>query len=840
KNTLSQTTTATKTFAVLAILAIAGLAFGLGDTWRPITSPAGIGERGHETAKGGDDGQLVGSTLISSALAQGSPPPVADAGFDETFAVDAKVTLDGSRTTDPEGELLAFSWSLVSAPANSGAALSEPTTVKPTFTVDQPGDYVFELIVTAGPRTSAPDSVTISTVNSAPVAAAGPDQAIATVQTVELDGSASSDIDGDGLSYAWSLISAPAGSAATFSDASAARPSFFADLAGTYVAQLIVDDGTVPSAADQVTISTANVAPVADAGPDLTAAEGQTVELEPGRSTDVDGDALAYDWALIVRAKDSVAVLTEPTAGRPVLTLDKAGVYVLQLIVDDGAATSAADTVTVSTENTPPVAVAGADQSVLTGAEVTLDGAGATDVDGDRLNHGWAILSAPAGSAAVLDDPTAVGPTFTADIAGDYVAQLIVGDGTERERRDADTVVITTANSAPVAEAGADQSVTPGATVQLDGSASSDPDSDPLTFAWSILSQPAGGAVSLSDPGAQAPTFVATLPGNYIVQLIVADGAVDGAPDTVTISTLNSRPTAAAGPDQTVTKGDEVQLDGGASADADNDALSFKWALIAAPAGTSASISDTTAAAPVFTTDSAGTYIAQLIVSDAALASLPATVVITATNTPPVANAGPDQSVIATAPAHLDGSASSDADEDPLTFAWSLITVPAGSAAQLDDPSFEKPSFTADKPGTYTARLIVNDGFDDSDPDEATVTATNRAPIANAGPDKQFAAGSEAKVDGGGSSDPDGHDLSYAWSLVSVPAGSAAQLTDPNIKDPSFTPDLEGNYVVLLVVNDGFVNSPSDSVVISTFGAPSGVNFAPFLDPVGNQTVALG
>ncbi len=62
KNTPSRTTTARKAFAVLAILAVAGLAFGLGDTWRPITGPAGISERAGDSASGGDGGQLVGTT----------------------------------------------------------------------------------------------------------------------------------------------------------------------------------------------------------------------------------------------------------------------------------------------------------------------------------------------------------------------------------------------------------------------------------------------------------------------------------------------------------------------------------------------------------------------------------------------------------------------------------------------------------------------------------------------------------------------------------------------------------------------------------------------------------
>ena len=80
----------------------------------------------------------------------------------------------------------------------------------PSFVVDRPGTYVAQLIVNDGTVNSAPDTVTISTLNSAPVANAGPDQAVSVGQAVGLDGSASSDVDGDPLTFSWALTSAPA------------------------------------------------------------------------------------------------------------------------------------------------------------------------------------------------------------------------------------------------------------------------------------------------------------------------------------------------------------------------------------------------------------------------------------------------------------------------------------------------------------------------------------------------------------------------------------------------------------------------------------------------------
>jgi RHS repeat-associated protein len=186
-------------------------------------------------------------------------------------------------------------------------------------------------------------------------------------------------------------------------------------------------------------------------------------------------------------------------------------------------------------------------------------------------------------------------------------------------------------------------------------------------------------------------------------------------------------------------------------------------------------------------------------------------------NHQPLADAGSDMTAHVGDTVTLDGSGSADVDGDPLTYRWSL-TTPQGSNAQLSDPNAEQPSFHVDVKGQYIGTLIVNDGKLSSDADQVTITAGNSPPVAHISvqPEGGVDVNTEVTLDGSSSSDLDNDALTYQWTLIRPPGSSAALM--PDSSDPAkqrLVPDMSGDYLVRLVVNDGEANSEPETITIS-------------------------
>ncbi|MBI3478744.1 MAG: hypothetical protein HY016_00050 [Nitrosomonadales bacterium] len=285
----------------------------------------------------------------------------------------------------------------------------------------------------------------------------------------------------------------------------------------------------------------ANAAPVANAGIIQNVVTATLVTLNGSASSDANGDPLTYSWTLSSKPAGSAATLTGSTSVAPTFTADVAGSYVVSLVVNDGKVNSAAATVTITATiaNAAPVANAGTAQNVVTNTLVTLNGSASSDANGDPLTYSWTLTSRPIGSLAVLIGATSVAPTFTADVAGSYVASLVVNDGKVNSVAATVTITATIANAAPVANAGTAQNVLINTLVTLNGSASSDANGDPLTYSWTLTSKPVGSLAALTGATSIAPTFTADVAGTYVASLVVNDGKVNSTPAAVTITVIN-------------------------------------------------------------------------------------------------------------------------------------------------------------------------------------------------------------------------------------------------------------------------------------------------------------
>ena len=477
--------------------------------------------------------------------------------------------------------------------------------------------------------------------------------------------------------------------------------------------------------------------------------------------------------------------------------------------IDNVSLVSAADLLLI---NKAPVAQAGADQIVVTGGYIVkLNGSASSDPNNDNLTYLW---TAPPGitlSSTTTANPTFLSPEVTTKT--NYTFTLVVNDGTLDSPPDVVAVTVQQDNVVPIASAGSDLSVNEGAVAALDGSASLDPDNGDLTFLWSGPSE-----IVLSSTTAAQPTFTAPevlVNTDYTFSLVVNDGSVSSATDkvVVTVKQVNKEPVSNAGADQSVNEGATATLDGSASSDLDKNTLTFLWT---APAGIT--LSSTTVAKPSFTAPEGlvnTDFTFTLVVSDGALSSKADQVVVTVKhgNNEPVANAGADQSVNGGATATLDGSASSDPEKNTLTYLWTAPTGVTLSSTTVAKPSFTAPEVQIDTDYTFT--LVVSDGALSSKADQVVVTVkqVNKAPIAYAGVNKSVKMGSSLQLDGTGSRDVDKDPITYLWTAPDGIKLSSTTVAKPTFIAPTVTADK--NLIITLMVNDGKINSPIDTIVVT-------------------------
>lgn len=391
--------------------------------------------------------------------------PEARAGADLRVNIGQDVTLDGSASFDPDGHIASYQWTLVQGkvsdltgtsspvlnsdgnmPLSSvpASGLTDPSSPVQRFKVVEGKNWSnglfveFKLVVTDNSGLSSEDRVVLN-VNRPPISRPGADRTVLSTDDVILDGSASTDADGNIVAYRWYQYSGPTAVLTGTNNAQVhvAIPQNVADGAKLVFGLSVTDnEGSIYDNHVTLTVRLANRYPVAVAGADVQADERTQVQLSGAGSYDPEGGALTYRWTQL---SGPDAHLGLPTAAESIVSFTAPDVaqtganMVFELAVTDSVGLTHRDTVNVSINNVnrPPRArlfftPGGVDE----GSVVRLYAEPVSaDPDGDNVSYQWLQFSGP---SVTLTGAATEAVSFTApqtDESGTSVGiRLIVTD----------------------------------------------------------------------------------------------------------------------------------------------------------------------------------------------------------------------------------------------------------------------------------------------------------------------------------------------------------------------------------------------------------------------------
>jgi PKD repeat protein len=325
-----------------------------------------------------DGRQMMCSQTTASKIVLVNSAPVADAGLDQLTNPNEIVTFDGAGSIDPDGNVTEYLWDFGDGATATGA------NVEHAF--EAPGTYTVTLTVLDNsglPCNRGTDKMLV-TVNTSPVANAGPDQLNLCEKTVQFNGAGSSDPDGSVVAYEWDFgDGTPVGVGPT--------PTHSYTAPGTYTVTLrVADDSQLTSGTHSDTmlvVINAPPVPIIQTEAKVCPEPRGQFNLSASESYDSDGAITAYKWDF----GDGSPIKTEKNVTH---AYTSPGEYTVTLTVTDDSALECGDGTTkqIVIANTPPVAEAGVDLITCvqtTGCGITLDAGESVDADGDHLSYYW-------------------------------------------------------------------------------------------------------------------------------------------------------------------------------------------------------------------------------------------------------------------------------------------------------------------------------------------------------------------------------------------------------------------------------------------------------------------
>jgi len=586
--------------------------------------------------------------------------------------------------------------------------------------------------------------------------------------------------------------------------------------ATTAVAHLVIGAGATPGTRDVVVATTPEqvtlagafavkavvLPPVPSAGGPYTGTSGIAVSFSAAGSSDPGGFGLAYAWTF---GDGGTATGIAPTH-----TYAAPGNFAVNVTVSNAAGGSAVASTTalIAAPAQPPVANTGGPYSGTTGTAIAFSAAGSSDPQSSPLSYAWTFGDGTTG--------TGISPTHTYATANIYTVGLTVTNGLGLNATASTQAVVTAAKLPPVSKVGGPYSGKIGTALAFDGSGSSDPKSEALTYAWSFGDGSVGVGVSPSH------TYATT--GTYTVSLTVMNtDALSSIPSATTATITAYVPAGKVGGPYSGVAGTPVTFDGSGSTDLNGLALTYLWSF--GDGGTGSGV------APAHTYAASGTYTVTLTVSDSQGAGTPVSTsaVIGAAAVAPVGRVGGPYSGVAGTAAMFDGSASTDGNGLALTYLWSFGDGSTGSGVT--------PTHTYAASGTYTVTLTVSDSKLSGTPSStnAVISAVPVAPVGNSGGPYTGTAGTLVNFNGAGSTDGNGLALTYLWNFGDGSTGSGVA--------PTHVYNAAGTFTLTLTVSDGKLSGTpvTTSVVIAAAAvAPVGNAGGPYSGVVGTAVTFNG
>jgi hypothetical protein len=287
-----------------------------------------------------------------------------------------------------------------------------------------------------------------------------------------------------------------------------------------------------------VTLSKLQIPPTVDAGSNVVANEKQQVTLT-GVATDSDGEIVSVEWTQVSGNEVTLSSTNTEVTSFIAPEVSEEITLLFQFTARDNENNENSDTVSVKVSNVNvfPTVNAGQDFEVDEGQVVTLTGA-ANDSDGEVIGVKWTQLS---GTNVELSDSSSMSTTFVAPTVEqneELSFELSVTDNDGNMSSDEISIQINNVNSLPIADAGPNQSINTGTTLQLDGTSSYDDDRDQLTYIWSLDSKPFTSFASLSNATTATPSIKVDKAGEYLISLVVNDGTEDSVPSSITLTVV--------------------------------------------------------------------------------------------------------------------------------------------------------------------------------------------------------------------------------------------------------------------------------------------------------------